>query len=234
MGFIEGVGTVKVGKPEFVGYPLSAIPSEGIWAIASLVAMSIDETPVAIFALADDIKKDSQTLIQRWQHEGVHLVMMSGDKTSVVAHTASSLSLEQAFGELSPQDKANKIKELQDAGHNVVMIGDGINDALAMSVANTSFAVANATDIAKHTSAAVLMGDSLLGAYYAKLIAKRTVTTIYQNLFFAFIYNIIGIPLAAIGLLSPMVAAIAMTLSSISVIANASRLKRLNFVIKRT
>lgn len=127
-----------------------------------------------------------------------------------------------------PNDKASKIKQMQDKGKKIAMIGDGINDAPAMAQADASFAVGQASDVAKQTASVQLMGDALVHAYYAQKISKLTLRNIKQNLFFAFIYNILGISFAAIGLLNPMIAASAMAMSSISVMLNALRLKRLD------
>lgn len=229
-GTVVGVGVVKIGRPSFVNYPAHAVINNGVWRAATVVAMSIDDKPVAIFALADEIRQDAKMLIDTLKQDNVDLIMMSGDRQSVVDYVAQTLDIKQALGDMTPQGKAAAIwgfKNSQTAAR-VAMVGDGINDALAMSAADSSFAVGGASDIAKHTSDAWLTGDSLAGVYHAKKISEHTLKVIHQNLFFAFVYNIIGMALAAMGFLTPMVAAIAMTLSSICVILNALRLKRLN------
>ena len=129
---------------------------------------------------------------------------------------------------MSPRDKANAINELKQQGKIVAMVGDGINDAAALTAADTGFAIKSGTDIAQHTANATLMNGSANQVADAIIIARRTLNTIRQNLFFAFIYNIIGIPLAAVGILSPAIAGAAMAASSISVLANAVRLKNFN------
>lgn len=131
---------------------------------------------------------------------------------------------------MSPRDKAQRIDEWQQQGKKVAMVGDGVNDAPAMATATASFAVEGATDIAKHSATARLMGESLKHVDYAVTIARATLRNIKQNLFFAFIYNCLGIPLAAFGLLNPMIAAAAMALSSISVLLNALRLTRMKVI----
>lgn len=228
-GNVLGVGQVKIGTMAFVGYPSQAVPTDGVWSIASIVAMSIDDKPVAVYALADDIKPDALAVIDRLKADGLELIVMSGDKQSVVSYVAGKLGVAKALGEMLPQDKARAIQGLkQNPQACVVMVGDGINDALAMSVADSSFSVGAATAVAKHTADAWLMGDSLSGIFYAKKISEKTLANIHQNLFFAFVYNIIGIGLAIFGMLTPMIAAIAMTASSILVVLNALRLKRLD------
>ena len=134
--------------------------------------------------------------------------------------------IEQAYGKMSPRDKASQIALLQTAGHKVAMAGDGVNDAPAMATADASFAMFEGTDVAQHSASARLMGESLMHIDAAQKIANATVRNIKQNLFFAFIYNCLGIPLAAFGFLNPMIAAAAMALSSISVLMNALRLTR--------
>ena len=225
---LETIGLVKIGTPSFANLDLPAhiLQANPVWQIASQVALSINDTPIAAFALADDLKQDSAKVIESLQQNGLEVVIMSGDKQSVVDFVGQQIKASQAFGELSPRDKAQKIESLQQIGKKVAMVGDGVNDAPAMATATASFAVEGATDIAKHSATARLMGDSLKHVDYAVKIARATLRNIKQNLFFAFIYNCLGIPLAAFGLLNPMIAAGAMALSSISVLMNALRLTR--------
>lgn len=221
---IDSVGVVKVGTPEFAA--VSDLPKADIWQRSSLVAVAINDKPVAVFALADELKADADTVVQALQNDGIQTMILSGDHGGVVADIAERLNINHAYGQLSPQDKAKYIKELQEKGQKVAMIGDGVNDAPAMATASTSFAVESASAVAKQTASAWLVGTALVHAYYAQKIAKLTLRTIKQNLFFAFIYNGIGIVLAMLGVLSPMIAGLAMALSSISVLLNALRLKK--------
>lgn len=224
MGVVSEIGHVKVGTPAFVGVEM---PQDDVWQIASVVAVSVDDKPIAVYALSDELKSDSLQVIDKLKADGVTVVIMSGDNQSVVDFVAKTLGIDQAYGKLLPRDKVNKIKEIQSTGKKVAMVGDGINDAPAMALADASFAVGGASDIAKHTASAHLAGNALTHAYYAQKIAKATLHTIKQNLFFAFVYNCIGIFLAIVGLLNPMIAALAMALSSVSVLTNAMRLKKL-------
>lgn len=226
---VEGFGMVKVGRLDFtqVQLPHSLIHAKNSpWQIASQVGISVNDIALAAFALADDLKTDTAQVLSQLAQYHIEPVIMSGDKQSVVNYIASQLQVGQAYGEYSPRDKAEHITQLQADGRKVAMVGDGVNDAPAMATATASFAVNNATDIAKHSASARLLGDSLSHAVSAVAIAQATLRTIKQNLFFAFIYNCLGIPLAALGLLSPMIAAGAMALSSISVLMNALRLTR--------
>ncbi len=222
---IEGLGVVKVGSPEFANLTLPKIIPK-VWQIASTVAISINDEPLGAFALADDLKPDTPKAIIALQNAGTQVILMSGDKQSVVDHVAGQLGIDDAYGNMSPRDKASQIAKLQAAGHKVAMAGDGVNDAPAMATADASFAMFEGTDVAQHSASARLMGESLMHIDAAQKIAQATVRNIKQNLFFAFIYNCLGIPLAAFGFLNPMIAAAAMALSSISVLMNALRLTR--------
>lgn len=222
---IEGLGLIKVGTAEFANLNLPKLMPK-VWQIASTVAISINDEALGAFALADDLKTDTPQAITALQDAGINVILMSGDKQSVVDHVAGQLGIEQAYGKMSPRDKASQIALLQTAGHKVAMAGDGVNDAPAMATADASFAMFEGTDVAQHSASARLMGESLMHIDAAQKIANATVRNIKQNLFFAFIYNCLGIPLAAFGFLNPMIAAAAMALSSISVLMNALRLTR--------
>lgn len=225
---LEQVGTIKVGKPDYCGLILPK-NLEDIWQIASIVAVSINDEPIGAFALTDTLKNDSLHAIQRLQQQNIDVVIMSGDQQSVVDYIAKQLGIKKAFGKLTPRDKAEQIQKLKDLGHIVAMVGDGINDAPALASANVSFAMKSGSDIAEQTASATLMQHSVNQLVDALFIAIATLKNIKQNLFFALIYNILGILLAAFGFLSPIIAGAAMALSSISVLMNALRLKKVRF-----
>ncbi|HHF5780100.1 TPA: heavy metal translocating P-type ATPase, partial [Haemophilus influenzae] len=225
---LEQVGTIKAGKPDYCGLILPK-NLEDIWQIASIVAVSINDKPIGAFALTDTLKNDSLHAIQRLQRQNIDVVIMSGDQQSVVDYIAKQLGIKKAFGGLSPRDKAEQIQKLKAQGHIVAMVGDGINDAPALAAANVSFAMKSGSDIAEQTASATLMQHSVNQLVDALFIAIATLKNIKQNLFFALIYNILGIPLAAFGFLSPIIAGAAMALSSISVLMNALRLKKVRF-----
>lgn len=227
-GVIDSVGQVAVGTPEFIGIDQWRASSDqrNDWQDVSVVGLSVNGVPKAIFGLSDTLKAEAGAIVHQIQQDGIQIVLLSGDRQSVVDEVAKQLGIDRAQGQMSPRDKLASIEALKQQGHRVAMVGDGVNDAPAMAAANASFAVGGATDIARHSASARLLGDSLSHVYYAYRIARMTLTNIKQNFFFALIYNCIGIPLAALGLLNPMMAAAAMALSSISVLLNAMRLKR--------
>ncbi|MBP5788745.1 MAG: heavy metal translocating P-type ATPase [Neisseriaceae bacterium] len=221
---VVNFGEVKIGTPEFCGFRLPE-STEPIWQASSIVGIAMNNE-TAIFAIADALRKDSKQAISRLHDKNIHTALFSGDKESSVTSVANALNIQQKQGGMLPRNKADAIIQLKKQGHTVAMVGDGINDAAALTAADTGFALKSGTDIAQHTANATLMNGSANQVADAVMIARRTLNTIRQNLFFAFIYNIIGIPLAAVGILSPAIAGAAMAASSISVLGNAVRLKR--------
>lgn len=233
---VEGIGLVKVGKPDFANLDIAAIVGNGqpennaddIWRIASLVAVSINGAAAGAFALADPLKADSAEAIKRLHAHGIHVYILSGDNAATVSHIAAQLGIasSHAHGNQSPRSKADFIAQLKAQGRSVAMVGDGINDAPALALADVGFAVRGSTDIAEHSADAVLVRQSVNQLADGIFIARATLNNIKQNLFFAFIYNILGIPLAAFGLLTPVIAGAMMAMSSVSVLGNALRLKK--------
>ena len=222
---VEGVGLVKAGKAEFVELTLPKF-SDGVWDIASIVAVSVDNKPIGAFALADALKADTAEAIGRLKKHNIDVYIMSGDNQGTVEYVAKQLGIAHAFGNMSPRDKAAEVQKLKAAGKTVAMVGDGINDAPALAAANVSFAMKGGADVAEHTASATLMQHSVNQLADALLVSQATLKNIKQNLFFAFFYNILGIPLAALGFLNPVIAGAAMAASSVSVLSNALRLKR--------
>ena len=222
---VEGVGLVKAGKAGFAELTLPKF-SDGIWDIASIVAVSVDNKPIGAFALADALKADTTEAIGRLKKHGIDVYIMSGDNQGTVEYVAKQLGITHAFGNMSPRDKAAEVQKLKAAGKTVAMVGDGINDAPALAAANVSFAMKGGADVAEHTASATLMQHSVNQLADALLVSQATLKNIKQNLFFAFFYNILGIPLAALGFLNPVIAGAAMAASSVSVLSNALRLKR--------
>lgn len=224
---VEDVGLVKAGKAEFAELTLPEF-SDGVWDIASIVAVSVDNKPIGAFALADALKADTAEAIGRLKKHGIDVYIMSGDNQGTVEYVAKQLGITHAFGNMSPRDKAAEVQKLKAAGKTVAMVGDGINDAPALAAANVSFAMKGGADVAEHTASATLMQHSVNQLADALLVSQATLKNIKQNLFFAFFYNILGIPLAALGFLNPVIAGAAMAASSVSVLSNALRLKRVN------
>ena len=223
---VEGVGLVKAGKAEFAELKLPENLSDDVWCIASIVAVSANGKPIGAFALADALKADTAEAIGRLKKHGIDVYIMSGDNQGTVEYVAKQLGIAHAFGNMSPRDKAAEVQKLKTAGKTVAMVGDGINDAPALAAANVSFAMKGGADVAEHTASATLMQHSVNQLADALLVSQATLKNIKQNLFFAFFYNILGIPLAALGFLNPVIAGAAMAASSVSVLSNALRLKR--------
>ena len=223
---VEGVGLVKAGKAEFAELKLPENLSDDVWRIASIVAVSANGKPIGAFALADALKADTAEAIGRLKKHGIDVYIMSGDNQGTVEYVAKQLGIAHAFGNMSPRDKAAEVQKLKAAGKTVAMVGDGINDAPALAAANVSFAMKGGADVAEHTASATLMQHSVNQLADALLVSQATLKNIKQNLFFAFFYNILGIPLAALGFLNPVIAGAAMAASSVSVLSNALRLKR--------
>lgn len=193
---------------------------------------AIDSTLVAVIAVADPIKSDSIDAIKRLQHNGIRVVMLTGDNRLTAKAVARKAGIADYVAEVMPEDKANKILELQREGEIVGMTGDGINDAPALAHANVGFAIGTGTDVAIESADITLMRGSLHGLADAIAVSKATLRNIKQNLFGAFIYNVAGIPFAAgvfypfLGiLLNPVIAGAAMAFSSLTVVTNANRLR---------
>ena len=223
---VEGAGLVKAGKLDFAELKLPENLSDDVWHIASIVAVSANGKPIGAFALADALKADTAEAIGRLKKHGIDVYIMSGDNQGTVEYVAKQLGIAHAFGNMSPRDKAAEVQKLKTAGKTVAMVGDGINDAPALAAANVSFAMKGGADVAEHTASATLMQHSVNQLADALLVSQATLKNIKQNLFFAFFYNILGIPLAALGFLNPVIAGAAMAASSVSVLGNALRLKR--------
>lgn len=223
---LPGVGEVRVGKPDFCHFTLPA-KHDAVWNIASIVAVAVNGQAVGAFALADKLKSDTVNAIKRLQANHIDIYVMSGDHPQVVSYVAEQLGITHAFGNLSPRDKAEKIQTLKKEGKVVAMVGDGVNDAPALAAANVSFAMKGGADVAEYSASATLMQQSIDQMVDALLVSRATLRNIKQNLFFAFIYNVLGIPLAALGFLNPVIAGAAMAMSSVSVLSNALRLKYL-------
>ena len=181
---------------------------------------------LGLLSFGDQLKPTAQAAITRLKQLGVQTMMVTGDNQGSAQAVAHSLGIDQIKAEVLPADKAAYVRELQAAGYTVGMVGDGINDAPALAAADVGIAMATGTDVAMHTAGITLMrGDPVLVAD-AISISKKTYSKIRQNLAWAFIYNIIGIPLAALGYLNPMLAGAAMAFSSVSVVLNALLLRR--------
>ncbi len=194
--------------------------------------LAIDNKLAAIIAVSDPIKEDSVSAIKRLQANGIRVVMLTGDNSATAHAVAKKVGINEVFADVMPEDKVNKVAELQAQGEIVGMTGDGINDAPALALANVGFAIGTGTDVAIESADITLMRGSLHGLADAIAISKATLRNIKQNLFGAFIYNVAGVPFAAgvlypfFGLLlNPVIAGAAMAFSSLTVVSNANRLR---------
>jgi len=199
-----------------------------------VMMIALDLKIAGFIALEDPIKESTHKAIEVLHVRGLKIVMLSGDNSATAQIVADKLKIDKVYADVLPEQKAEVIKELQSQGHIVAMAGDGINDAPALALSNVGIAMGSGTDIAIHSADITLIKGDLQGILRAIALSKATMKNIRQNLFFAFFYNVLGIPIAAgvlypfFGiLLSPMIAAAAMSFSSVSVIGNSLRLKEI-------
>jgi Cu+-exporting ATPase len=199
-----------------------------------VVFIAVDGLARGLLAVTDPIKQSTPDAIRILQRDGIRIVMLTGDTRTTAEAVARRLGIDEVEGEVLPEQKGKVIERLQAQGRVVAMAGDGINDAPALAQANVGIAMGTGTDVAMESAGVTLVKGDLRGIVRARRLSKGTMRNIRQNLFFALVYNTIGVPLAAgvlypvLGLLlSPMLAAAAMTFSSVSVISNALRLRRM-------
>jgi Cu+-exporting ATPase len=195
--------------------------------------LAIDGELTALLAVADRIKPDTPAAINALHAAGLHLVMLTGDSATTAQKVARELGIDEVHAEVSPARKAEVVNALRAEGRRVAMAGDGINDAPALAASDIGIAMGSGTDVAMESAQVTLVKGELGAIVRARRLSQATVRNIHQNLFFAFIYNAVGVPLAAgvlypwFGItLSPMIAALAMSLSSVSVVSNALRLRK--------
>ena len=200
----------------------------------TVMFVAIDQQFAGLIGVADPIKESTPDAIKKLHAEGLHIVMLTGDSETTAKAVAVELGIDEVIAGVLPEEKAAKVKSLQAEGHHVAMAGDGINDAPALAQAQVGIAMGTGTDVAMESAGITLVKGDLLGIVRAHQLSRATMANIKQNLFFAFVYNAMGVPIAAgvlypfFGLLlSPMIAAAAMSFSSVSVIANSLRLRRI-------
>jgi Cu+-exporting ATPase len=224
-----------IGSPEAIAYGTAGYSPELIRAVDGIksrgrspIVVSLDGTARALFEVGDQIKSDSRQAIENLEELGCESVLITGDSEQAAAHIASVAGIKDFRSHVLPEEKVAVVKEYQQQGRHVIMIGDGVNDAAALAASDLSMAMGTGTDSAIAVADITLMRPSLSAAGDALRLSNRTLRIIKENLAWAFVYNIIGIPVAATGNLNPMYAGGAMALSSLLVVANSLRLRRFN------
>jgi Cu+-exporting ATPase len=230
---------VGIGNPELMrelGADIEAIsPTADTMRSEAQTVMfvAVEGRSAGLIGVADPIKESTFEAIEGLHREGIRVVMLTGDNRTTADAVARRLGLDEVVADVLPDQKAERVRALQDEGRIVAMAGDGVNDAPALAQAQVGIAMGTGTDVAMESASVTLVRGDLRGILRARRLSRLTMQNIRQNLFFAFVYNAIGIPIAAgvlyptLGwLLSPMIAAGAMSLSSVSVIGNALRLRR--------
>jgi Cu+-exporting ATPase len=199
----------------------------------TVMFVAVDGQPAGLVGVADPIKPTTAEAIQALHREGITVVMLTGDNRTTAEAVARSVGIDHVEADVLPDQKAAVVKRLQERGERVAMAGDGINDAPALAAADVGIAMGTGTDVAMESAGVTLVKGDLRGIVRARRLSRSTMGNIRQNLFFAFVYNVLGVPVAAgvlypfFGvLLSPIIASAAMTFSSVSVIGNALRLRR--------
>jgi Cu+-exporting ATPase len=218
-----GSATLKVGSASFIDYTTELAMA------GTPVFLSLNDECIAIFEIEDAVRSDSADTISSLKCAGYKCVLVTGDKKEIADTLSIQLNIDCVHAEVLPDEKANIVNSYQSKGFVVAMVGDGINDAPAIAQADVGIAMGSGTDIAIETGEIVLAKSDLSAVLRATQLANATFNTIKQNLFWAFIYNIVAIPLAFAGLLHPVIAEVAMALSSISVVGNSNRLKSIKF-----
>ncbi len=233
---------VRVGKPKWFDEPLSASAQGHIQRLQAegktVMMVEYGGRMVGLIAVADRVKPDSQEAIAYLHDQGLRVVMLTGDNPRTAKTMADQVGIDEVYAEVRPDEKSSRVKEIMDNGHTVAMVGDGINDAPALARADVGMAIGTGTDIAIEAADVILSSGTLRGIPRTIAVSRQTMRTVRQNLFFAFVYNVILIPVAAGALapfeffpmmlrqLHPILAALAMAMSSISVVTNSLRLYR--------
>lgn len=223
-----------LGSPRFLAQhgampdndKITALQSEGKTVIGVAATNAGSSRVLGYLAIADSLRETSVKAVKRLQSMGIEVVMLTGDNQVTAAAIAKRTGIKDYRAEVLPQEKAAEVKKLKDSGTFTGMVGDGINDAPALAAADVSFAIGAGSDVAIEAADVTLIRNDLMSVADAISLSRATLKKIRQNLFFAFVYNSLGIPLAAIGMLNPVIAGAAMAMSSVSVVSNSLLLKR--------
>jgi Cu+-exporting ATPase len=237
MGVTATIGSksIVVGNDKLLSRSpgVAPVPDGATWhgrdaraTAGTLVLVGRDSESIGSIVLTDTLKPDSIAAVQQLHKAGMRVVLLTGDNAAAADAIAKEVGIDEVHAGVLPSGKADVIKQLQAQGRVVAMVGDGINDAPALAQADLGIAIGSGSDIAKETGDVVLVSGSLHGIVEAIGLSRATMAVIRQNLFFAFFYNVLAIPLAALGMLSPLIAAGAMALSDVTVLGNALRLRR--------
>ncbi|KKL56765.1 hypothetical protein LCGC14_2242120, partial [marine sediment metagenome] len=192
----------------------------------TVILLAVDGKIARILAIADAIKEDSILAIKELESLGIKTAMLTGDNKRTAEAIAKKIGISEVLAEVLPDEKVNEILRLQENGKLVAMVGDGINDAPALTAANVGIAIGTGTDIAIESADITLVRGNLSGVVTAIKLSRNTFKKIKQNLFWAFFYNVVAIPLAMLGLAHPLIAEVAMATSSVTVVSNANLLRR--------
>jgi Cu+-exporting ATPase len=233
MGVIDGAAVV-VGRPDWIADQFSVpLPRKVAETVAAeqaagrtVVVGAIDGEPAVLFVVGDEIKPTSAEAIRRFRELGLNPVLLTGDSSGAAAVVAAAVGIDVVHADVRPQDKAAVVAELRRRGAVVAMVGDGVNDAPALATADLGLAMGSGADAAIEAADITIVTSDLRAAADAVGLSRATLRVIKQNLFWAFAYNVAALPLAAAGLLNPMIAGAAMALSSIFVVLNSLRLRR--------
>ncbi|GGD06917.1 heavy metal translocating P-type ATPase [Pontibacillus salipaludis] len=221
------IGTRKLFEEENVEYTpykdtMADLENDG----KTAMLLSVDGKSSGIIAVADTVKESAANALAELKEQGIELVMLTGDNERTAQAIASQVGIDRVIAEVVPEQKAEEVRKLQESGKSVAMVGDGINDAPALAVADIGIAIGTGTDVAIEAADVTILGGELTLIPKAIRISHQTMKNIRQNLFWALAYNTAGIPVAALGLLAPWIAGAAMAFSSVSVVSNSLRLKR--------
>ncbi len=222
--------SVLVGKPDWIEKECNLKLDDGVIALASggntLVVCAIDGQPSVAFAISDAVRSNATDSVHRLKALGIRTVLVTGDNEETARAVANTVGVDEYIANVLPDGKVKEIERLKEKYKTVAMVGDGINDSPALAASDVGFAIGSGTDIAIESGDIVLVGSDISALSFAMMLSRATMRKIKQNLFWAFFYNVIGIPLAAFGLLNPIIAGGAMAFSSLSVVTNSLLLKR--------